>query len=61
MNINFLTIHFAHALLGKLGILLKGFCACYGCPLLKLFHQIIMVILRRLSMTLSLQFSQAPS
>jgi hypothetical protein len=28
MSINFLTMNFAHALLGKLGILLKGFCVC---------------------------------
>jgi hypothetical protein len=26
----------------------KGFCACHGCSHLKLFHHVIMVILRRL-------------
>jgi hypothetical protein len=57
MSINFLTLNFAHALLGKLGILLKGFCPCYGCPLIKLFHHVITVIVRRLSMTLALQKS----
>jgi hypothetical protein len=61
MSINFLNLSLSHVLLGKLGILLKGFCEYYGCPLLKLFHHVITVILRRLSMTLSLQLSQAPS
>jgi hypothetical protein len=61
MRINFLTLSLAHILFEKLGILLKGFCAYYGCPLLKRFHHVITVILRRLSMTLSLQLSQAPS
>jgi hypothetical protein len=37
MSISFHTFNFSHALLGKLGILLKGFRAYYGCPLLKLF------------------------
>jgi hypothetical protein len=57
MSFGFLLLMFAHVLLGKIDILLKGFCACYYCPLLKLFHHIIMVILRKLSMTLSLQKS----
>jgi hypothetical protein len=57
MSFDFLFLMFAHVLLGKLDILLKGFCACYGCPLLKLLYHVIMVIVGRLSMTLSLQKS----
>jgi hypothetical protein len=61
MSINFITMSLAHVLLEKLVIHLKGFCAYYCCPFLKVFHHVIMVILRRLGMTLSLQLSQAPS
>jgi hypothetical protein len=54
---NFITLIISHAFLGKLGPLLMGFCTCYGCPFLKLLHHVVMVLLRRLSMTLSLQLS----
>ena len=57
MSFGFLLLMFAHAFLGEHSILLKGVCACYGGPLLKLLHHVITVIVRRLSMTLSLQKS----
>jgi hypothetical protein len=57
MSINFLLLMFSHGFLRELSILLKGVCACCGCPLLKLLHHVIMVILRRLSMTVSLKKS----
>jgi hypothetical protein len=57
MSFGFVLLMFDHAFLGELSILLKGVCACYGCPLLKLLHHVITIIVRRLSMTLSLQKS----
>jgi hypothetical protein len=57
MSFGFLLLMFAHAFLGEVSILSKGVCACNDCPLLKLFHHVIMVIVRRLSMSLPLQKS----
>jgi hypothetical protein len=57
MSFGFLLLMFAHSFLGELSILLKRVCAFYGCPLLKLLDHVITVIVRRLSMTLSLQKS----
>jgi hypothetical protein len=57
MCFGFLLLMFSHAFFRKLSILLKGVCACYGCPLLKLLHHVITVIVRRFSMSLSLQKS----